>query len=57
VTIAEPPQQYNIASSRYRTAECHQVPDDLPPVIRDYISEHHLYSCLQKPPAQLSTRR
>jgi nicotinate-nucleotide adenylyltransferase len=57
VTIADPPQQYNIASSRYRTAKCSQVPDDLPPVIRDYISEHHLYSCLQKPPAQLSTRR
>ncbi len=57
VTIAQPPQQYNIASSRYRTAECNQVPDDLPPVIRDYISEHHLYPCLQKSPAQLSTRR
>jgi nicotinate-nucleotide adenylyltransferase len=57
VTIAQPPQQYNIASSRYRTPECNQVPDDLPPVIRDYISEHHLYPCLQKPPAQLSTRR
>jgi nicotinate-nucleotide adenylyltransferase len=57
VTMANPPQQYNIASSRYRTAECGQVPDDLPPVIRDYISEHHLYSCLQNPPAQLSARR
>jgi nicotinate-nucleotide adenylyltransferase len=47
VTIAQPSQQFNIASSRYRTAECSQVPDDLPSVIRDYISEHNLYPCLQ----------
>ena len=57
VTIARPPQQHNIASSRYRSPECSQVPDDLPPVIRDYISEHHLYPCLQTPQAQISTRR
>ena len=31
VNIAQPPQQYNIASSRYRTANCGQIPDDLPP--------------------------
>lgn len=57
VTIARPPQQHNIASSRYRTPECSQVPDDLPAVIRDYISEHHLYPCLQTSQAQISTRR
>ncbi|MGB3299349.1 MAG: nicotinate-nucleotide adenylyltransferase [Phormidesmis sp.] len=61
VKIARPPQQHNIASSRYRTPECSQVPDDLPPVIRDYISKRQLYPCLQPPqetvPAQISTRR
>ena len=60
VQIAHPPNQYNIASSRYRAANCSDVPNDLPPVIRDYISEHHLYPCLQKQPtpqAQISTSR
>ncbi len=60
VHIAHPSNQYNIASSSYRTANCSQVPDDLPPVIRDYISEHHLYPCLQKPQktqTQISTSR
>lgn len=57
VQIAHPPHQYDIASSSYRTHNCSDVPNDLPPVIRDYISEHHLYPCLQKPQAQISTRR
>ncbi|NJM98693.1 MAG: nicotinate-nucleotide adenylyltransferase [Phormidesmis sp. RL_2_1] len=57
VTIAHPPHQYNIASSRYRTTECNQVPDDLPPVIRDYITERHLYPCLHTPQVQISTPR
>ncbi len=57
VTIAHPPTQYNIASSRYRTAECSQVPDDLPPVIRDYIRARHLYPCLQTPQVQTSPSR
>jgi nicotinate-nucleotide adenylyltransferase len=55
VAIARPASQYNIASSRYRQSECSDIPSDLPPVIRDYISEHHLYPCLQTSPAQ--TRR
>ncbi len=60
VQIAHPPNQHNIASSRYRATNCSDVPNDLPPVIRDYISEHHLYPCLQKQPtpqAQISTSR
>ncbi|WP_170944099.1 nicotinate-nucleotide adenylyltransferase [Leptolyngbya sp. BC1307] len=57
VTIAQPPNQYDIASSSYRQTECSRVPDDLPPVIRDYITEHNLYPCLQTPPARISTRR
>ena len=56
VAIAQPPHQYNIASSRYRQPECSQVPDDLPDVIRDYVTAHDLYPCLQTPQAQ-STRR
>ena len=57
VAIAQPPRQYNVASSRYRQTECSQVPDDLPDVIRDYVTAHDLYPCLQTPQAQISTRR
>ena len=57
VAIAHPPRQYNVASSRYRQTECSQVPDDLPDVIRDYVTAHDLYPCLQTPQAQISTRR
>ncbi len=49
VTIAHPPTQYNIASSSYRATNCSEVPDDLPPVIQRYISEHDLYPCLHTP--------
>lgn len=47
VRIARPPYQHNIASSRYRSANCNSVPDDLPSVIRDYISQRNLYPCHQ----------
>ncbi len=57
VAIAHPPDQYDIASSSYRQTECSRVPDDLPPVIRDYITEHDLYPCLQTPQAKISARR
>ncbi|MEL7352166.1 MAG: nicotinate-nucleotide adenylyltransferase [Cyanobacteria bacterium P01_A01_bin.116] len=52
VAIAHPPQQHNIASSRYRQSTCDDVPSDLPPVIRDYITQHNLYPCLQTPLAR-----
>ena len=45
VAIAHPPSQYDIASSRYRQSQCDEIPSDLPPVIRDYISERNLYPC------------
>lgn len=57
VRIAHPPYQHNIASSRYRTANCNNVPDDLPAVIRDYISKRNLYPCHQTPSAKVSTHR
>lgn len=56
VRIAHPPYQHNIASSRYRTANCNNVPDDLPPVIRDYISKRNLYPCHQTPSTKVSTQ-
>ncbi|MEL6777985.1 MAG: hypothetical protein AAFO06_12075, partial [Cyanobacteria bacterium J06597_16] len=31
---------------------CDDVPSDLPPVIRDYITQHNLYPCLQTPLAR-----
>lgn len=49
VKIAHPPTQYNIASSSYRAADCREVPNDLPPIIQSYISEHNLYPCLRTP--------
>lgn len=57
VAIAQPPNQYNVASSRYRQTDCSQVPDDLPDVIRDYVTARDLYPCLQTPQAPISTRR
>jgi len=51
VRIAQPPYQHNIASSRYRSSKCSSVPDDLPPVIRDYISKRNLYPCHPTPSA------
>ena len=54
VRIAHPPYQHNIASSRYRSANCNSVPDDLPPVIRDYISKRNLYPCHQTPSEKVS---
>ncbi len=47
VAIAHPKNQHNIASSRYRQPDCGEIPNDLPPVIRNYITEHDLYPCLQ----------
>ncbi|MGC1306003.1 MAG: nicotinate-nucleotide adenylyltransferase [Phormidesmis sp.] len=55
VAIAHPQTQHDIASSRYRQSDCGDVPNDLPTVIRDYITEHGLYPCL-RPKAQTSTR-
>ena len=55
VRIAQPPYQHNVASSRYRTTNCSNVPDDLPPVIRDYIRKRNLYPCHPTPSAKVST--
>ena len=65
VAIARPKDQHNIASSRYRQPDCGEIPNDLPPVIRNYIIEHDLYPCLQtrlaphqsKLPSQLPVHR
>ncbi|MEM6452048.1 MAG: nicotinate-nucleotide adenylyltransferase [Cyanobacteria bacterium P01_D01_bin.105] len=57
VRIAHPPYQHNIASSRYRADNCNSVPDDLPPVIRDYIRQRNLYPCHPTPSAKVSTHR
>ena len=45
VAIAHPPDQYDIASSRYRQSRCSEVPADLPPIIRDYVAARNLYPC------------
>ena len=45
VAIAHPPNQHDIASSRYRQNRCNEVPTDLPPVIRDYVAARNLYPC------------
>ena len=45
VAIAHPPNQHDIASSRYRQSRCNEVPTDLPPVIRDYVAARNLYPC------------
>lgn len=60
VNIAHPPDQYDVSSSRFRQTRCTDNPDrvgedDLPPVIRDYITEHNLYSCLQQTPKETVT--
>ncbi len=64
VEIAHPPAQYDVSSSTYRQTRCdkdrrptHSF-GSLPPVIRDYITEHDLYSCLQQTTtAKISTGR
>ena len=54
VNIAHPPAQHDVSSSRFRQTRCADdadiVNEDLPPIIRDYITEHNLYSCLQPTP-------
>ena len=54
VNIAHPPAQHDVSSSRFRQTCCADdadiVNEDLPPIIRDYITEHNLYSCLQPTP-------
>ncbi|MEO1792005.1 MAG: nicotinate-nucleotide adenylyltransferase [Cyanobacteria bacterium J06629_19] len=54
VNIAHPPAQHDVSSSRFRQTRCADdadiVNEDLPPTIRDYITEHNLYSCLQPTP-------
>lgn len=60
VAIAHPPNQHDIASSRYRQSRCNEVPADLPPVIRDYVAERNLYPCAtatQTAPVQTSSNR
>ena len=57
VAIAHPPNQHDIASSRYRQNRCDEIPGDLPPVIRDYISARELYPCSSPAPASTSTSR
>ncbi|EDX84049.1 Cytidylyltransferase, putative [Synechococcus sp. PCC 7335] len=63
VDIAHPPAQYDVSSSAYRQTRCDHARqtahffDDLPAVIRDYITEHDLYPCLQQTtPAKTSSR-
>lgn len=63
VDIAHPPAQYDVSSSTYRQARCDHASqpahsfDDLPAVIRDYITEHDLYPCLQQTTtAKISSR-
>jgi len=54
VNIAHPPNQHDVSSSRFRQTRCAEDADlaneNLPPVIRDYITEHNLYSCLPSTP-------
>ncbi|MEM8506104.1 MAG: nicotinate-nucleotide adenylyltransferase [Cyanobacteria bacterium P01_D01_bin.1] len=64
VEIAHPPIQYNVSSSTYRQTRCNSDRQSdpsfstLPPVIRDYITEHDLYPCLQQTtPEKISTGR
>lgn len=60
VAIAHPPNQHDIASSRYRQGHCHEVPIDLPPVIRDYVAARNLYPCsplANATPVQTSSNR
>ena len=57
VRIAQPPYQHNIASSRYRSPQCSSIPNDLPPVIRDYIRQRNLYPCHPTPSANVSLSR
>lgn len=57
VRIAHPPYQHNIASSRYRSANCNSIPDDLPSVIRDYIRKRNLYPCHPTPSAKVQAHR
>ncbi|MBE9061531.1 nicotinate-nucleotide adenylyltransferase [cf. Phormidesmis sp. LEGE 11477] len=64
VDIAQPTAQYDVSSSTYRQTRCDHSEqtahffDDLPAVIRDYITEHDLYPCLQQTTkAKISTGR
>ena len=60
VAIAHPPNQHDIASSRYRQSRCNEVPADLPPVIRDYVAARNLYPCsplAKATPVQSSSNR
>lgn len=57
VKIAHPPNQHDIASSRYRQNRCDEIPGDLPPVVQDYISARELYPCSSTTPIQTSKSR
>ena len=64
VEIAHPPVQYDVSSSTYRQTRCDSDRQlaysfgTLPPIIRDYITEHNLYPCLQQTTtAKISTGR
>ncbi|MGD1864789.1 MAG: nicotinate-nucleotide adenylyltransferase [Phormidesmis sp.] len=56
VNIAHPPDQHDVSSSRFRQTRCaddaNLMDRDLPPIIRDYITENNLYSCLQSTPKE-----
>ncbi|MEO1389392.1 MAG: nicotinate-nucleotide adenylyltransferase [Cyanobacteria bacterium J06634_6] len=55
VHIAQPPYQHDVSSSTFRNTRCQQsashdaasVTQNIPPIIRDYITEHDLYPCRQ----------
>lgn len=59
VEIAHPPVQYDVSSSTYRQTRCNSDRQSdpsfstLPVVIRDYITEHDLYPCLQQTTAKI----
>ncbi len=67
VHIARPPYQYDVSSSSFRQTHCtsdtgsdasSRAAANVPPTIRDYITKHNLYPCIQPTPkAKVSTRR
>ncbi|MBD0334279.1 MAG: nicotinate-nucleotide adenylyltransferase [Cyanobacteria bacterium Co-bin13] len=53
VEVAATPKQYDVSSSRYREAEA----AELPPAVRAYIEQNHLYSCPEDSREKLSVRK
>ncbi|MBD0267954.1 nicotinate-nucleotide adenylyltransferase [Pseudanabaena sp. FACHB-2040] len=53
VEVAATPKQYDVSSSQYRDAEA----AELPPAVRAYIEQNHLYSCPEDSREKLSVRK